>query len=211
MRKLKEYASESQKSKGRLFEGQFYVAYFQRPLREYARKARIKDWRLLKTERLRNTLSPLEASLARFGQDIASQAQRMSYFYALNYSLERSIRLFVSKTLKDKYDGQWFDKVPPEVQKYIKERQEEERGSPKEVRSGFPLDYTTFPQLRLIIEANWDDFRDRILRGGLEDVSRILLELGYGRLLIAHSCELPQDEKKRFEVGLNDWLRVLGS
>ena len=209
MRRLKELAE--QRRAGKLFETEYDdpVGTILHRLKKYAKEARIT--KSFNSEDLRGRLTELQVSLAIFEPEIAAEAHRMILFFALNYGLERSIRKLVFETLKKKYQDNWWNRVPQPAQEKVEERQKEDRDSPKIVRSISPLDYTTFPELRTIIEANWEDFKDQFHHGREKDMSNILQDLGYGRTLIAHSCELPEEEKTRFELRFGDWFRMLSS
>lgn len=221
IRRLKDFAGE--RRTGRLFEqvrtterrlvstGSDPVGTLLKRPKIYGREAKIRDWKYLTTEALRSTLSQLQARLAGFDPQIALQAQKMVPYYAVNYGLERTIRKLVSDTLREKYQDRWWEKVPLEVQKEVNKRQLEDQESPKVIRSMDRLDYTTFPELRLIIERNWKDFEAGFLHGRIEDMSVILRDLGYERILISHSCELPEEEKKRFDIRVGDWFRMVSS
>ncbi|OLD13097.1 MAG: hypothetical protein AUF79_06160 [Crenarchaeota archaeon 13_1_20CM_2_51_8] len=218
MRQLKQFAGE--RRTGRLFatvikkpkrsrKYEATTAAIRNHLKEYAKEARIT--KSFSPEDLRGRLTGLQFRLSIFEPKIAAEANRMILFFALNYGLERTIRKLVFETLKEKYPNEWWDKVPLDVQKEVTRLQDLDRDSPKIVRSIDKLDYTTFPQLRVIIEHNWDDFKDQFPHGRTEDMSKILKDLGYERILIAHSCELPEDEKSRFEVAFGDWFRMLSN
>ncbi len=205
MRELKEYAG--QRTTGILFDigGYDPVSTMALHLRQYAKIAKItKPFSPLD---LRGRLTELQVRLAVFEPEIAAESNRMTLFFALNYGLERTIRKMVFEILLKKYGDKWWDRVPSNVRDKVEKRRKEDRDSPKIIRSIEPLDYTTFPELKTIIEANWEDFRGRFPHGRQKDISGILEDLGYGRILIAHSCELPEEEKARFELRFGDWFR----
>ena len=142
-----------------------------------------------------------------FESDILKQARRMADFYVLYYSIENSIRRLISETLSEKYGGNWWElRAPDGVKKNVKELQEKEKDSPLTIRSDDPLTYTNFGELIDIFNHNWDDFSD-IIRSK-KAMQETLSKLNQLRGIVAHSCELKEDEITRFELLIKDWLRI---
>ena len=176
-------------------------------VKEYARKAKIRDWRAANPESLRSLLAPELSRFRRelriwFTDEIAS-AEGMSDYYIASYSLENSIRKLIRETLGKHGKDWWEQKVPPVIRMYVKKRQEDERDTPMAIRSSEPLDYTTFGHLSNIMETNWKDFEAKIRS---QSVMRdILSELNDLRAVIAHSCKLNDREKDRLSLRVRDW------
>lgn len=142
-----------------------------------------------------------------FEFDIRKQARKMADFYVIYYALENSIRRLISETLKEKYGSNWWeDKIPKDVREEIHKRQEKEKDSVISMRSDDYLAYTNFGELILIFEANWDDF-SAIIRSK-KAMKQILSQFNMLRNVIAHSCELNDDEITRFELLIKDWMRI---
>jgi hypothetical protein len=142
-----------------------------------------------------------------FEFDIRKQARKMADFYVIYYALENSIRRLISETLKEKYGLNWWeDKIPKDVREEIHKRQEKEKDSVISMRSDDYLAYTNFGELILIFEANWDDF-SAIIRSK-KAMKQILSQFNMLRNVIAHSCELIDDEITRFELLIKDWMRI---
>lgn len=142
-----------------------------------------------------------------FEFDIRKQARKMADFYVIYYALENSIRRLISETLKEKYGSNWWqDKIPKDVQDEARKRQEREKDSVISIRSDDYLTYTNFGELILIFEANWDDF-SAIIRSK-KAMKQILSQFNMLRSIIAHSCELNDDEITRFELLIKDWMRI---
>jgi hypothetical protein len=142
-----------------------------------------------------------------FEADIRKSANKMADFYVLYYCIENSIRRLISERLKEKYGANWWDqKVPEGVRKDVKDLQERERDTPMSVRSDDPLSYATFGELISIFDGNWEDFSDTIrsqkaMRDTLSQLNRL-------RGIIAHSCDMNEDEIIRFKLLIKDWLRI---
>lgn len=142
-----------------------------------------------------------------FELDIRKQARKMADFYVLYYSVENSIRRLISERLNEKYGQNWWEqKVPAGVRKSVQENQEKEKDTPISIRSEDPLYYTNFGELIDIFNANWDDFSDTIR--SKKAMQQVLSQFNSLRNIIAHSCELNDDEIKRFEILVKDWLRI---
>lgn len=142
-----------------------------------------------------------------FDHDIRTQARKMADFYVLYYCLENSIRRLISERLKEKYEANWWDeKVPDGVKASVKEKQQKEKDSVFSIRSEDPLTYTNFGELIDIFNANWDDFSDTIR--SKKAMQQSLAQFNQIRNVIAHSCELNDDEITRFELLIKDWLRI---
>ncbi len=142
-----------------------------------------------------------------FESDIRAQAKKMADFYMLYYSVENSIRRLISERLHEKYGVNWWDsKVPQGVRDNVKDLQEKEKDTVVSIRSDEPLYYTNFGELIDIFNANWNDFSDTIRsKKAMEDVLKRFNQM---RSVIAHSCELNDDEIKRMELLVKDWLRI---
>jgi hypothetical protein len=142
-----------------------------------------------------------------FELDIRKQAIKMADFYVSYYALENSIRRLIAETLEDKYGASWWqNKIPQDVQDEVRKKQEKEKDSVISLRLDAPLAYTNFGELITIFEANWNDF-SAIIRSK-KAMKQILSQLNMLRNVIAHSCELNEDEITRFELLIKDWMRL---
>jgi len=142
-----------------------------------------------------------------FEHDILKKAKKMADFYILYFSLENSVRKLINDVLTEKYGPEWWIKAVPEgVKKSVKEKQEKENDTAMSIRSEDPLDYTNFGELIDIFNYKWNDFSD-ILRSK-KAVQDTLSPLNKIRNVLAHSCELKDDEIMRFKLLINDWLRI---
>lgn len=142
-----------------------------------------------------------------FESDILQEARRMADFYAIYYSLENSIRRLISGRLAEKHGASWWkDRVPEGVQKAVKDKQQDERDTAMSMRSEDPLSYTNFGELVSIFDANWDDFSDTLR--SRKAMQLILSQFNKVRNVVAHSCELNEDEITRFKLLVKDWFRI---
>jgi len=142
-----------------------------------------------------------------FEKDILATSQKMADFYGLYFSLENSIRRLIAGRLQEKHGPTWWkERVPEGVQREVEKKQREERDSPMSIRSEDPLTYTNFGELIAIFDANWADFSDTIRSQKAMQI--ILSQFNKIRNVVAHSCELNEDEITRFKLLLKDWFRI---
>lgn len=142
-----------------------------------------------------------------FESEILSRGRKMADFYVLYYAIENTIRELISDRMTEKHGATWWTtKVPENVKKEVKERQEREKDTPMAIRSNDPLTYTTFGELIVILDANWIDFADTIR--SQKAMQKILSELNSLRGVVAHSSDLSDDDIDRFKLLIRDWLRI---
>jgi hypothetical protein len=142
-----------------------------------------------------------------FESDILQEARKMADFYVLYYSLENSIRRLISERLAEKHGASWWkSKVPAGLQTEVEKKQREERDTTMSMRSEDPLAYTNFGELIGIFDANWPDFSDTLR--SQKAMQQILSQFNKIRNVVAHSCELNEDEITRFKLLVKDWFRI---
>lgn len=142
-----------------------------------------------------------------FEQEILRKAKKMADFYILYFSLENSVRKLITDVLTEKYGVEWWGKkVPSGVKENVERLKKVERDTAVSIRSEENLAYTNFGELIDIFNANWDDFAE-ILRSR-KSVQDTLSQFKNIRNVIAHSCELMDDEILRFKLLIKDWLRI---
>jgi len=142
-----------------------------------------------------------------FETDILQEARKMADFYVLYYSLENSIRRLIAERLAEKHGGTWWkDRVPEALQKEVEKKQKDERDTTMSIRSEDPLSYTNFGELIGIFDANWADFADTLR--SQKAMQQILSQFNKIRNVVAHSCELNEDEIARFKLLVKDWFRI---
>lgn len=142
-----------------------------------------------------------------FDNDILVKARRMADFYVLYYTMENSVRRLLTEVLSEKYGSDWWNKAVPEgVRKEVEKKQKEELETAMSIRSDDPLAYTNFGELIDIFNANWEEFSE-FLRSK-RAVQDTLSQFNKIRNIIAHSCDLNDDEILRFKLLINDWFRI---
>jgi hypothetical protein len=142
-----------------------------------------------------------------FESDILQEARKMADFYAIYYSLENSIRRLISGRLSEKHGVNWWrDRVPADLQKEVEKKQKEEKDTTMSIRSEDPLSYTNFGELIVIFDATWSDFSDTLRSP--KAMRAILSQFNKIRNVVAHSCELNDDEITRFKLLVKDWFRI---
>lgn len=142
-----------------------------------------------------------------FEQKILASARRMARFYVYYYAFENSIRSLISGRLEEKHGVNWWElKAPSGVKENVKKNQISELDTAMAIRSDDPLYYTNFGELIDIINANWDDFSDTIR--SKKAMQSVISQFGKIRNVIAHSCELEEDDIFRLKLLIKDWFRI---
>jgi len=142
-----------------------------------------------------------------FEQDIRIQARKMADFYVYYYCVENTVRRLISERLSEKYGASWWEqKVPDGVKTEVIARQQKEKDAVISIRSDDPMYYANFGELIDILNANWGDFSDTIR--SKKAMQQVLSQFNMIRNVIAHSCDLNDDEIKRLELLVKDWQRI---
>ncbi|WP_417214257.1 Swt1 family HEPN domain-containing protein [Bizionia sp.] len=150
----------------------------------------------------RNTL------LDHFEQELKVEAFEMRNSYELFFCLERSIRDLVKSTMFNIYGEGWWSKVEHRVRENVKNNLEYEFDTTHTKRSENKIDYTTFGDLRKIINSNWDIFDSKFERN-LNSVNEVMIDLNRIRVSIAHCTPLVDKEIQRLEIRIDDWFDLL--
>jgi hypothetical protein len=145
-----------------------------------------------------------------FAAAVRAEAAAMAKHYEVFYSLEKSIRELVSKTIEQaelKEDWWVTGRVAPNIKAEVANRIQKELDAGVTRRSLDELDYTTFGELSDIIQANWDIF------GGLfnskKAMQKVMASLNALRNPIAHCSALAEDEQLRLQLAVRDWFRLM--
>jgi hypothetical protein len=145
-----------------------------------------------------------------FAASIRAEASAMAKYYEIFYSLEKSIRELVSKTIEEgERTEEWWSsaRVAPNIKAEVANRIQKELDAGVTRRSLDELDYTTFGELSDIIQANWDIF------GGLfnskKAMQKVMASLNALRNPIAHCSPLAEDEQLRLQLAVRDWFRLM--
>lgn len=142
-----------------------------------------------------------------FEHDILASARKMARFYVYYYAFENSIRSLISGRLEERHGINWWElKAPDGVKANVKKHQNSELDTAMAIRSEDPLYYTNFGELIDIINANWEDFSDTIR--SRKAMQSVISQFGKIRNVIAHSCELEEDDIFRLKLLIKDWFRI---
>jgi hypothetical protein len=142
-----------------------------------------------------------------FQKAVREAARQMAQHYEIFYCLENSIRDLVSDQLSALHgDGWWVDTVPETVKENVVGSVIREKDAAVSSRSPEPIDYTTFGELSVIIDSNWESFSD--IFNSRKGVTSVLARLNLLRGPIAHCSELSEDEVVRLRLSLADWFRL---
>ena len=127
----------------------------------------------------------------------------MSVQYQKLYCLERSIRGLIRVGLKDKHGTNWWNVVDDPVKINVERNLKYELDTTHTKQSEYNIDYTTFGDLRQIINLNWRIFEPMFNRN-LNSVNEIMIDLNRLRVPIAHCTPLAPKEIKRLEIRIDD-------
>jgi hypothetical protein len=145
---------------------------------------------------------------AQFDSSFRLEAREMSKHYEVFYCLERSIRSLVVQLMREKYQENWWnDKVREDIRKNVDSNMKREAESGYTERSEFPIDYTTFGELAVIVQDNWEAFAN--LFKNPKAFNKIMSSLNQLRGPIAHCCPLAEDEVVRLNLIVKDWFRLM--
>lgn len=143
-----------------------------------------------------------------FEYDIVVSARKMARFYVYYYAFENSLRRLISGRLKEKYGINWWEqKAPVGVQQNVEKNQEKEKETAMAIRSDEPIYYANFGELIDLINSNWEDFSDTIR--SKKAMESVVSQFSKIRNVIAHSCELEEDDIFRLKLLIKDWFRIL--
>lgn len=154
----------------------------------------------------RRDLDSDEAYYPQIEREIRLEAAGMAPHYEVFYSLERTVRLFVSETLAEDNSSWWAEVVPEKVREDAEARRAKDADTGFTIRSDDPLDYTTFGELGQIILSNWDVFGQTFT--SRRAVERVTSNLNTLRGAIAHCSPLADDEVVRLRLSVRDWFRL---
>lgn len=145
---------------------------------------------------------------AQFDSVFRKEAGEMSRHYEVFYCLERSIRSLVVQLMKEKYkDNWWEERVNEEIKKNVDLNIKRELESGFTERSENKIDYTTFGELTVIVQENFEAFND--LFKNPKAFSKIMTSLNQLRGPMAHCCPLAEDEVVRLNLAVKDWFRLM--
>jgi len=141
--------------------------------------------------------------------ELLINARRMSIVYAALHAFENTVRKYVSSTMAEAHQEQWWSKVPDRIRSRSKSRMEEEakfrwHGS----RGAAEIEYCDFGDLSSIITTNWDSFEPVLV--DLEWAKSILSVLERARNVVMHGGVLARQDMDRIGMNIRDWVRQVG-
>lgn len=145
---------------------------------------------------------------AQFDSAFRTEAKEMAKHYEVFYCLEKSIRNLIVQLMTEKYSENWWDsKVRDDIKRNVDLNIKREAESGFTERSELNIDYTTFGELTIIVQDNWDAFTN--LFKNPKAFSKIMASLNQLRGPIAHCCPLAEDEIVRLNLAVKDWFRLM--
>lgn len=145
-----------------------------------------------------------------FEQSVRVEAARMAEHYEVFYCLEKAIRQLITENCKEVDGDNWWaaPRIPQKIVDEVAERAKKETDNGVTPRSEFPIDYTTFGELSVIITTNWSIFAT--IFKSQAAVQKVMASLNLLRGPIAHCCLLSDDEAIRLRIAVRDWFRMIG-
>lgn len=140
-----------------------------------------------------------------------SNAKATAVVYTAIAAFENSVRALVVKTLVDKFQEEWWAKGAANgIRERAQKRMEDEQVAKWHSRRGQdPINYTTFGDLKSIMQNNWDAFEDLI--GSLAWASGIFDVIERSRNVIMHSGMLEREDIERLGMNIRDWVKQVGA
>jgi hypothetical protein len=152
-------------------------------------------------------LSP-SYDLALVVPDKVRRALQASEAYRLFFIFESYLREFIVDVLSKEATEEWWAKVPKDVKDEVARLEETE-----EVKSWMALGsrdksaLMTLPQLLRVIDENWkDSFQEVVRDKALVQEARTL---GHLRNTICHMSGISSEEMDRINQTMRDWFRVV--
>jgi hypothetical protein len=144
-----------------------------------------------------------------FEQSVRVEASSMAVHYEAFYCLEQSIRKIITETLSEAEPGDWWasGRIPSDIVNATEGLIQKEIDGGITRRSEEPIDYTTFGQLAVIINTNWDVFG--AIFTSRRAVEKVMASLNMLRGPIAHCSPMTEDEIDRLALTVKDWFRIM--
>jgi HEPN superfamily Swt1-like protein len=139
-----------------------------------------------------------------------ANARATAVVYTAIAAFENSVRALVTKTLMEKYQEEWWENgVSNGIRERAQKRLEDEQSAKWHAQRGQdPINYTTFGDLKNVMQNNWDVFEDLI--GSLPWASGIFDVIERSRNVIMHSGMLEREDIERLGVNIRDWVKQVG-
>jgi hypothetical protein len=153
----------------------------------------------------------LAEALTPFPVNLRNNALEMARLYAVLFSFENYVRIFIRETLSDsENDGvDWLNKLPPKIKQHAENRQAAAlKESWLEGEKSDLLGFLDFGHLAQVIVTKWDYFESVI--PSQHWLKQRMDELEKSRNFIAHNRMLLPSEFQRMYMYIADWNRVVG-
>ncbi len=142
-------------------------------------------------------------------KDYLQIARRMSIVYIALHAFENSVRDLVKSAMAEKYEENWWEKVPDRIKSKVKTRKEEDskfrwHGS----RGSEDIMYCDFGDLSSIIVVNWELFES--ILANMEWSKAVLSTLERSRNIIMHGGIVAKEDIERIGMNIRDWIRQTG-
>ena len=142
----------------------------------------------------------LSEALSPFSVTRRNRALEMARLYALLHSFENEIRSFIRQTLEEHEKAEWPKKLPSQVKKTAKSRQETAmKDSWLEGEKSDILGFVDFGDLSAIIVEKWEHFESII--PSQHWLKQRMDELEKARNFVAHNRMLLPSEFQRIYIG----------
>ncbi len=140
-----------------------------------------------------------------------ANAKSMAVVYTAIAAFENNVRELVTKTLIEKHKEVWWEKgVSSSIRDRAQSRMQDEQSAKWHSQRGQdPINYTTFGDLKNIMQNNWDVFEVSI--GSLAWASGIFEIVERSRNVIMHSGMLEKEDIARIGVNIRDWIKQVGA
>jgi hypothetical protein len=140
-----------------------------------------------------------------------SMAKQTAVVYTAIAAFENGVRTLVTKTLVEKFQEAWWEKgATPNIRERAQKRMDDEQNARWHAQRGQdPINYTTFGDLKNIMQNNWDAFEDLV--GSLAWASGIFDVIERSRNVIMHSGKLEREDIERLGVNIRDWVKQVGA
>lgn len=182
-------------------------------LREIGAPSSITQTRVIKEIRESPPITVDEKMIKTFllPSNLAVQAKKMSSIYPYFYVFENLLRYVIISVLKKKHGKNWWNVsiINKDMRAQVEDRKKAE-GKYRWVgksRGSHEIFYTDLGDLGLIINSNYDDFKEFFpsltwVKSRVDDVEK-------SRNILAHNNPLPNNEMKRIRIYLQDLLNQL--
>ncbi len=140
-----------------------------------------------------------------------ANARANAVVYTAIAAFENSVRTLVVKTLMEKFKEEWWEKGASNgIRERAQKRLEDEQLVRWHAQRGQdPINYTTFGDLKNVMQNNWDAFEDLI--GSLPWASGIFDVVERSRNVIMHSGMLEREDIERLGVNIRGWVKQVGA